>query len=280
MATALKYVSKLQGKRVLVLGGTSGMGFCVAEAALEHGAHVVVSGSNEARLSAALSRLRQSPVASFKGESAAGTTDNDAADSDPLVSGTTCDLSDNATMEANIDKLLRFATADGQRKLDHVVLTAGDPIKIVPVSEATPEEIMRVMTVRYTGAIILAKLLPKYQYQSHTSSLTITSGANASKPSPNWSLVAGVSAAVQGLGRGLAVDLKPVRVNVVSPGAVHTELFDSIPNKEGFLAVMAKATLTGHVGRPEDAAEAYLYCMKDNFITGTVLDTNGGKFLA
>jgi len=269
MSGVLKYVSKLQSKRVLVVGGTSGMGFCIAEAALEHGARVVVSGHSPEKMAHALDRLRK--------------VRTDAADSEenPVVSGTLCDLAQPSTLETNLDKLLRFATADGTRKLDHVAYTAGDAVKIIPVAEATPDDVTRNFTVRVTGPIMLAKILPKYQNQSHTSSLTLTSGVNSTKPTPRWSIAASVGSATEGLARGLANDLKPVRVNVVSPGAVHTELFDSIDKDklEGVLANMAKATLTGTVGKPEDLAEAYIYCMKDNYVTGTILHSNGGRLL-
>ena len=77
--------------------------------------------------------------------------------------------------------------------------------------------------------------------------------------------------------RGMAVDLAPIRVNIVSPGAVVTELFDGAP--EGTLERFRKATLTEQLGTPEDVAEAYLHAMKDGFMTGNVLVSDGGRIL-
>jgi len=81
--------------------------------------------------------------------------------------------------------------------------------------------------------------------------------------------------------RGLAVDLKPVRVNLVSPGAVETELWDSLPKeaREGYFKTVGAKLLTGGIGMPEDVAECYLWLMKDKNVTGTVVQTDGGALL-
>ena len=88
---------------------------------------------------------------------------------------------------------------------------------------------------------------------------------------------------LHGVCRGLALDLKPIRVNLVSPGAVNTELwanagFSEEAKKGKFDSFEAKLP-TGKVPGPEDIAEAYLYLCKDNNITGTVISSNSGHFL-
>jgi NAD(P)-dependent dehydrogenase (short-subunit alcohol dehydrogenase family) len=81
--------------------------------------------------------------------------------------------------------------------------------------------------------------------------------------------------------RQLAVDLKPIRVNLISPGPVDTPLWDFMTEdaKKKRFEATAKVLLTGRVGQVEDAAEAYLYLMKDQNVTGSVLSTNGGSIL-
>lgn len=94
------------------------------------------------------------------------------------------------------------------------------------------------------------------------------------------SIPAAFGSAGEGLTRSLAVEMAPIRVNLIKPGAIDTELFDRIPMpKENLLAMFAKETLVGRVGAPEDVAEAYLYCMKDRFVTGTVIGSDGGRLL-
>lgn len=86
---------------------------------------------------------------------------------------------------------------------------------------------------------------------------------------------------MESLARGLAVDLKPVRVNCVAPGAVLTELFLTFGKDrvEQFVEFYKTKTLTGTIGTREDLAEAYLYLMKDNLVTETRLKSNGGHLL-
>lgn len=75
-----------------------------------------------------------------------------------------------------------------------------------------------------------------------------------------WTIVAAYGTALEGMTRGLAIDLAPIRVNLVSPGAVHTELFGEVG--EEVLGKFREMSLTGEMGRPEDVAEGYLYAMK------------------
>ncbi|KAK5655678.1 hypothetical protein OQA88_5611 [Cercophora sp. LCS_1] len=255
-----KYINKLASRRILILGGTSGVGFAVAQAALEYGAIVTISSSNPAKLERALSRL-------------------DSAN----ANGAVCDLADTDKIEENLVALFNFATSNGQYKLDHVVFTAGDALKVTPVSEATPEAVTKASVVRFVAPVMVAKVMRVFVKESHEASLTLTGGTNSVKPMRDWSIIAGVGTAVEGLVRGFAVDLRPVRVNGIVLGAVHTELFDSIGQGEQLEAMLDKfrrETLTGTVGRPEDVAEAYLYVMRDSFVTGSLISTDGGRLLA
>jgi len=261
-SSSSKYTSKLQSSRILVLGGTSGIGFCVAEAALEHGAHVTISGSKQPKLDTALSRLQSA-----------------YPDKHSRLNGQTCDLSQPQSLESNLDTLLKFAAASS--KIDHIVFTAGDPLKIIPVSEATVQEIHRSGNVRFLGPLILAKLAPKYLAPGPKSSITLTGGTMSHRPNKGWTLIAAWGSGVEGITRGLAVDLAPTRVNMVSPGAVHTELFNEIPEDKlpGVLQGFSDGTLVGEVGTPENLAEAYLYSMRDGFTTGAMISSDGGRLL-
>lgn len=294
-SSGFKYASKLSNQRVLILGGTSGIGFAVAEASLEAGLLVTISSSSSSKLSAALDRLRSSPAYVPSNLFAAPATTSSSSSSQPSLAsggiprltGFTCDLSDPSTVEQSLKHLLDQSTLDGRHKFDHVVFTAGDALSLNPISQITPAGFEKAAAVRFTAPLILAKLLAledKYFSHSVFSSITFTGGTNTEKPSPGWSVVAAVGGALEGLVRGLAVDLKPTRVNLVSPGAVQTELFESFKEKgeqslERVLEGFKKRTLTGTVGRPEDVAEAYLYFMRDRFVTGRVLGTDGGRVL-
>lgn len=265
--SALKYTNKLQGHRVLVVGGSSGVGFCVAEAALEHGAQVIISSSNQTKLDGALVRLREHIKAANLG------------DASKLISAKTCDLANIDKIDENVVELFEFATKDG--KLDHVVFTAGDALRAPGLANVTVQDIHASFQVRNTGAIIIAKHLSKYINSRVQSSLTLTGGTNTHRPLPNWSIVAAGGGAGEGLTRGLAVDLRPVRCNSVMLGAVHTELFGMFPPEklEPILQKFREEVITGTVATPEEVAEAYIYSMKDSFATGAIIETHGGRLV-
>ncbi|PYI26092.1 dehydrogenase with different specificitie [Aspergillus indologenus CBS 114.80] len=267
-------INKLAGTRVLVIGGTSGIGFAVARAALEHGASVFLASSQTKKVDDALNRLK-------------------AFYPDPeyhaRMAGCACNLGDPATLETNVRHLLEQATSTsttttGKALLDHIVYTAGDALALKPVTDPTltVADIHAAGTVRVLGALMVAKHAQTYMHATSRSSITFTSGVNGHRPAPGWTLAATNGGAVEAMARGLAVDLAPIRVNTVSPGAVLTELFDNFGDeaaKQAAVTRYADETLVREIGRPEDVAEAYLYFMKDRFVTGALVHSEGGKLL-
>ncbi|KAL8851651.1 MAG: hypothetical protein Q9221_003488 [Calogaya cf. arnoldii] len=259
-----KYNNKLQDKRVLILGGTSGIGFCIAEAALENDAYVIVASSTQLKIDKTISRLQSS-----------------YPDKAAKISGHICDLAQLPTLETNIEGLFKAATDNNTKKIDHIVFTAGDANPAPKVSELTVETVQKWGNVRFFGPLVLAKYAPTYMTPGHRSSITLTSGTISHKPFKDRIVIAAWGSGIEGIMRGLAVDLAPIRVNIVSPGAVVTELFHGIPEEQRAVVMegFRKETLTGELGTPEDVAETYLHAMKDSFMTGSVLVTDGGREL-
>ncbi|RAH58523.1 oxidoreductase [Aspergillus piperis CBS 112811] len=285
MATpSLISINKLANTRVLIIGGTSGIGFAVARAALEHGASIIISSSNPQKVSSTVSRLQNLyPNKVY--------TDR--------VTGKPCDLSDQATLEKNLLDLLDYATSrslfpniasptkynDSSERvlLNHIIYTAGTPPPRIPISspEINAISFAALSTLRLHAPMLLGKFAKKYLVDNHTSSISFTSGLMAARPAAGLAVGgAAVGSALEGLTRGLAVELAPIRVNVVAPGAVETEVFERLgPAREAYLEAFRKGTLTGEVGRPEDVAEAYVWCMKDGFVTGKRVESDGGALL-
>ena len=266
----MAHVDRLQDARVLVFGGTSGIGFAIANLCLSKGSTVVISGSKQPKIDEKVSLLR-SYYPSLPGD---------------RISGHACDLNDIDNLEANMTQLFEKATEGGEKKLDHIAFLAGDVPKLPKLNEVKVEEMLGGFQMRFQGCVMVAKLLNsgKYMHATPSSSFTLTGGVNTNKPAPGWSFGAGFGGSLQGLTRGLAVDLKPIRVNMIEPGAIKTELWDGFASRfpggvEGFEAMHRKNTLTGTVGLPSDTAEAYAWCMRDQFVTGSISGTNGGMLL-
>ncbi|ROV95696.1 hypothetical protein VMCG_07603 [Cytospora schulzeri] len=248
---------KLQNKHVLIIGGTSGLGFAVAEGSLASGARVTVSSSSQSRVDAAVEKLQ----AEFPNSTSVGHA---------------CDLS-KPTVEEDIQAL--FAKVG---KVDHIVYTAGDKLVTGPVSDITYEKIIAAGQVRFFAPLLVAKVGSKYLSPGPYSSITLTTGAVSQKPSKDWGLITGYITGLHGMTRSLALDLKPIRVNLVSPGFVVTEIWDHSHDekaKEELSQSVAGTMPTGRAAQPEDVAEAYLFLMKDPNVTGSVVDSNSGALL-
>ena len=224
----------------------------------------MLSSSKPDRIKVAISRLRHA----YPSTSCA-------------ISGHACDLNDEDNLESNIASLFDAATSNGSQKLDHVIFTAGDPLAIKPIHAIDFKYIKQAGMVRFFAPLLIAKHAAKHLSPGPASSITLTTGAVAEHPLPNWSVVGSYASGLLGMTRQLALDLKPVRVNIISPGAVDTELWDHFPAdvKAESMKASAQGCATGRVGRPEDVAEAYMYAIKDQNITGSIISTNGGSLI-
>ena len=256
-----KYISKLQGKRVVVIGGSSGIGFAVAEASVEYGAKVVVASSNRSRVDDAVKKLKKSyPEAE--------------------VSGVKVDLKSD-DVETQLVALFDHATDQAKYKIDHVAFTAGDSLEAVLLKDITPNDILLTFKVRVVGAMLAAKVAQRYMAVSVQSSFTITGGVGDEKPTPGRGTLAPAGGAVKALATALANELRPIRSNVVCPGPVNSEMYNSLPEdkRKEVMELFRTRTLTDTLGDPEDLAEVYLAIMKNSFVTGSRHYADGGYVL-
>lgn len=237
----------LTGQRIVIIGGSSGMGLATAHAAAAVGAVVTIASSDKKRVDAALAGLPEEHC-----------------------DGAVLDIRDEAAVAS------LFA---GIGELDHVVFTAGDRADRRTLSELPLDEARRTFDVRFWGAVAVAKhAAPRIRPGG---SIVLTSGTISVRPVLGAALASAGACATEGLTRGLAVDLAPIRVNAVRSGAIRTPLWDAIPEpqREAVFASFAKRALTQTIGEPEQIAAAHLYLMENQFVTGTVLTVDGGSVL-
>lgn len=261
MGDQVKYTQKLKDQKVLVIGGSAGIGYCVAEALAENGAYVVISSSNPSRVESTVSALQKAyPSASKK------------------ISGHACNLGEEDSLESNIVGLLEKCG-----KLDHIVYTAGDGLAQMALGNVDMAKIKKAGMVRFFGPMLVGKHAAKYLTGGPKSSITLTTGAVSERPMKDWTVIGSYATGLQGMTRQLAVDLAPIRVCLVSPGAVDTPLWASSgvneEQKSAMFEGIAKKLPTGRVATPENVAEAYLYILRDENATGSMISTNGGTLL-
>ncbi|TGS16183.1 SDR family oxidoreductase [Mesorhizobium sp. M2E.F.Ca.ET.209.01.1.1] len=242
-------MTTLAGKKIIVVGGSSGIGFGVAAAALEHGAEVVIVGRSEDKLKAAAKRL-----------GGAGRATRIAAD---------------MANEADVSRLFEEAGA-----FDHLVATAGTPPPNDPIGETDMGFVRGFVDGKLVGAVMLAK--HAVRKLNRGGSMIFTSGINKDRPPvPGGSVVSAVAGSFSYFARALALELAPSRVNIVSPGWVDTEMWDEIVGeaKKGYFAQMGGRIPAGRIARPADIAPAYLYLMQNEFMTGETIHIDGGQRL-
>jgi NAD(P)-dependent dehydrogenase (short-subunit alcohol dehydrogenase family) len=234
------------GSRIVILGGSSGIGLAVAQAAARQGAEIVIASSNRARLDAALATLPKTAV------------------------GHALDLRDEAAMQALFGEIGPF---------DHLVYTAGEALQLGALAETDLAQARAFFDLRYWGAYAAAK---------HGSgrirpggSITFTSGTAGQRPQAGWSLGASICSAMEGLTRALAIELAPIRVNIVAPGFVRSPLWDPMPaaQREALYRAVAEKLPLRHVGEVEEIATTYLYLMVQSYGTGQVVTVDGGGTL-
>ncbi|MBB3611107.1 SDR family oxidoreductase [Rhizobium sp. BK602] len=241
-------IAEITNSRILIVGGSSGMGLALAKRSLAVGAEVIIVGRNEDKLQRIGTELQS-----------------------PALSAVAVDI----TQESQVADLF------GQvGRLDHIVSTAADiegAYELLPALDLRAAQ--KVVESKFYGPLLLAKYgAPAL---SPSGSITFTSGIAAYRPSARGSVVAAVNAGLEGLVRALAVELAPIRVNAVSPGWVDTPIWTFVAGdkKDETLSAMAKRLPVGRVGQPEDIADAIGFLMGNGFTTGTILHVEGGHRL-
>jgi NAD(P)-dependent dehydrogenase (short-subunit alcohol dehydrogenase family) len=231
----------LAGKKVVVVGGSSGIGFATAEGAKAEGADVVIASRNAERLKAAADKLGVKAIAA------------------------------DVTSDDSIAKLFQSCGP-----VDHVVVTAAQlrtgPFKTVPL-----DDVRATMEGKFWGAWRCARAADIHA----GGSLTLVSGFLSHRPRPNSAIVSATNGALESLARALALELAPVRVNCVSPGLIDTPIRAAMPEaaRLEMLAKTAAALPVRRVGLADDISRQILSFMGNGFATGSIVYIDGGGLI-
>ena len=228
----------LKGKKVVVVGGSSGIGLSTAEMAKHEGADVIIASRNLQRLDAAADRLNAIAIPA------------------------------DVTSDDSVAKLFRNCGP-----VDHVVVTAAQ-LRTGPFKTVSMEDVRATMESKVWGAWRVAKsaeIRPG-------GSLTLVSGYLSIRPRPNSAIISVANGALESLARALALELAPVRVNAVSPGIIDTPIRAAMPEaaRREMLAQTAAKLPVGRVGVGEDVARQILAFMTIGFATGSIVYLDGG----
>jgi len=234
-------------RRIVIIGGSSGIGLMTAKEAVARGARVVVGGRTAERLA-------------------------DAAKIGGNVETHQVDATDESAMETFFAKIGHF---------DHLaVLVPSAPDKSVsakfaPFLDMDPFLFESVLRNRFWSQCWGARY--GAPHMSQDGSIVFMSSSQPRKTIPRYSASCAAAGAIEALARVLAIELAPIRVNVIAPGFIATPGTDHIPaERRATWDKIAASQPVKRLGKAEEVAAAMLFLMENGYATGAVLDIDGG----
>jgi NAD(P)-dependent dehydrogenase (short-subunit alcohol dehydrogenase family) len=244
--TRRNFVSLAQ-QRILIVGGSNGMGLAAAQRLARIGADVLIAGRSQSRLDAALARI------------------------EGRAAGYVVDFTDAASLAALFERVGR---------IDHLVLAASSNAAWGPFSATSAEALRRALESKLIGYWqTLQAALP---HICRDGSVVMLAGAASRTALPGTAGLAAVNGGITQMARTLAKELAPLRINVVSPGLVDTPAYDRLPAeaKAAMFDGAAKSLPVGRTGTADDIAQAIEFLIANGFTTGALIDVDGGARMA
>lgn len=228
----------LAGKKVVVVGGSSGIGLATAEMANAEGADAVIASRNAEKVKAAADKIG--------------------------AKGMVVDVTDDKSVSDLFGAV---------GPVDHVVVSAAQ-LRTGPFKTVAMDDARATFEGKFWGAwrcARAAEIRPG-------GSLSLVSGFLSIRPRPNSAIVSSANGALESLTRALALELAPIRVNCVSPGIIDTPIRAAMPEapRKEMLAKVAAGLPVGRVGLAEDIAQQILAFMKNGFMSGSIVYLDGG----
>ena len=236
----------MSSDHVVILGGSSGIGLATARRLGDAGHRITIAGRDPQRLAVARQALGEVDAVAL-----------DAADAKRV-----------AAFFADIGAI------------DHLVLAFGSRRGFGPFGDASLDDVRQGFEEKVFPQFACAQAaLPKLRKDG---SLTFISAVSAHGSMPGTAGIGAANAAVAALAPILAAELKPLRVNCVSPGAIDTPWWDFLPadEKASAFASFAARTTVGRVGHADDVAKAIAFLIENDYMTGQTIICDGGLLRA
>ena len=236
---------ELAGKKVIVLGGTSGIGLATTQQLDQAGATVVAGSRSTANIETA--QATTSDNVSFRAI--------DVLDRDGLAA--------LFKEEAPYDCLVNCATGGAR---------ASGPFLQMDL-DGFQGSFRKLWG--YTNSVRLGT-----EYLPEDGSIVLVSGYPARKSNPGSSAISTVGNAVEGFVRAIAPEIAPRRINIVCPGVIDTPMFAQAgEQRQQFLNQATKNMLIPRAGTADEVASAILFCLQNGYMTGGTIDVEGGALL-
>ncbi len=228
-----------KNKKIVVVGGGSGIGYAVVQKALYAGAQVVIASRTHEKLDAAAKQL-------------GGRVQTEMVDA------------------ADDRSVTDFYHRVGQ--FDHLAITIKPQLPSGRFIENDVVAVMAAFDAKFWGQYRLAK--QGVQYIRENGSITFTSGIAARRSYHGYSAISAMNAATEALAKAIAIELAPIRVNTVCPGFVDTE--PPIPGRAQHVMALSPTLPLNRLGAVSEIADAYLYLFGNSYSTGSVIVVDGG----
>ncbi|MES5919470.1 SDR family oxidoreductase [Bacillus cereus group sp. RP37] len=232
-------ITTLKGSRIVIIGGSSGIGFATAKQAIEQGAHVIIAGRSKEKLRIAQEIISNNHLQTY-----------------------VLDNQDKNQLEDFFKKVGNF---------DHL-FTPGASYTLGPIT-ATDD---------IAESSFIGKFWPQYYavkyaipFLSDSGSIVLMSGAFSQRPLKGAPAYGACNGAIESLGKALAVEIAPIRVNIVSPGTIRREN-EQNENRLAAYKAYKSLSLVKRPGHIDEIAHTVLYLMQNSFTTGNVLFPDGG----
>ncbi len=235
----------LTGKKIVVIGGTSGIGYGIAKACISQGAQLIIASRSADKLTRTQQALGK------------------AVETQPL------DISEPAQIKSFFQKIGKF---------DHIV-TPGATVSWGTFGSMSEKDEQASFHSKFWGQYYSVKY--GFHNLNPGGSIILFAGCWSQRPIVGATIPSSINGAIESLGRALAVELAPIRVNVISPGIIDTPVFSGISEQErkAFFEKTAKGLPVKKIGVPEEVAMSAIYLMTNTYTTGSTLYVDGGETL-